>query len=224
MCRAVLAERFPDHDILAEELSSGSRRSRARRATAGCSIRSTARRTTRTACRSSARRSALEIDGRTRGRRRLRPDPRASCSPPSAAQGAYLNGQRLQVSAAGDADRRAARHRVSLRRAQADRRSGRRCSARFSAGRAPCGGWGRRRSTSATSRRDASRLLGTASQAVGRRGRRADREEAGGRVTGMDGSPFDPPRRTSSPRTAASTTRCSTSSASSAQRARNRTN
>ena len=36
------------------------------------------------------------------------------------------------------------------------------------------------------------RLLGAASLAVGRRGRRADRDRGGGTVTGMDGSAFDP--------------------------------
>ena len=56
MCRAVLAERFPHHDILAEELSSGPGQPYLT-ATAGYSIRSTGQPTTRTACPCSARRS-----------------------------------------------------------------------------------------------------------------------------------------------------------------------
>ena len=101
MCRAVIAERFPDHDVLAEELSSGRRRSRARRRTAGCSIRSTARPTTRTACRSSARRwrsrstaAPRSAPSTTRRARELFTAERG--------EGAFLNGTRLQASTAAE--------------------------------------------------------------------------------------------------------------------------
>ena len=65
--------------------------------------------------------------------------------------GAFLNGRPLRVSAARDARRRDARHRLPLRRAPARRRDRRALRARSSAGRAPCGGSDRRPSISATS-------------------------------------------------------------------------
>ena len=95
MCRAVLAERFPDHDVLAEELSAGPGRSGARAATAGCSTRSTARPTTRTACRSSARRwrsrSTAEPTSAPSTTRRAR-----ELFTAERGQGAFLNGTPLQ--------------------------------------------------------------------------------------------------------------------------------
>ena len=52
----LIAERFPDHVVLGEEFSTRAAIATRRRSSAGCSIRSTARPTTRTACRSSVRR------------------------------------------------------------------------------------------------------------------------------------------------------------------------
>ena len=68
----MIAERFPDHAVLGEEFEAAAI-ARLRRRSAGCSIRSTARPTTRTACRSSARRWRSRSTA-SRGRRDLRPD------------------------------------------------------------------------------------------------------------------------------------------------------
>ena len=124
---------------------------RARRARAGCSIRSTARRTSRTACRSSARRWRSRSTASRRSRAVYDPD----------AQGAvHRRARRRRVSerpaaarvVGRRAGRRDARHRLSVRRPLARRRDRRACSAPSSGRRAPCGGSGRRRSISATSR------------------------------------------------------------------------
>ena len=82
MFRALIAERFPDHQVLAEEL--GGSAERAGRARAGCSIRSTAPPTSRTACRSSAPRSRSRSTASPRWPRSTIRTAR-SCSPPSAA-------------------------------------------------------------------------------------------------------------------------------------------
>ena len=87
----------------------GRRRARAARAIAGCSIRSTARRTTRTGCRSSARRWRSRSTAR-RSRRRLRPDPQRAVHGRARGLGAYLNGGATAGVRARRADRRAARH------------------------------------------------------------------------------------------------------------------
>ncbi len=152
----------------------------------------------------------LEIDGRARGGRRLRPD-----SPGTVHRGARR--RRLSERAAAgaspttdDAARFAARHRLSVRRAQAERAIWSSSLARSSAARAPCGAWVRPRSISVTWRPAASRRfweqhLKPWDVAAGA----LIVEEAGGRVTGMDGTPFDPaagaPRRVqrSRPRPAA---------------------
>ena len=190
MCRAVIAERFPDHDVLAEELSRGPRRA-AR--VAHRWVFDPLDGTTNYAhglpifCAS----LALEIDGRADVGAVYDPT-RQELFTAERGEGAFLNGEPLRVSAAGDADRRAARHRLSLRRAQADRRSGRavRRVPRPRARRAPARVGGAR--PLLRRRRPVRRLLGAASQAVGRRAGALIVEEAGGRVTGMDGSPFDP--------------------------------
>ena len=145
MFRALVAERFPDHDVLAEEI--GARADR-RAATAGCSIRSTAPPTSRTACRSSAPRWR----SRSTARRWSAPSTTRtarSCSPPRSGVGAWLNGRRCGV--------------------RGRRRSSTRCSSpdfpttctreadeflqgvrpACCAARARCGAWGRRPSTSA---------------------------------------------------------------------------
>ena len=119
MCRRVLAERFPDsRDPRPRSSSVGEPGRGATPATAGCSIPSTARRTTRTACRSSARRSALEIDGALEVAAIYDPTRRELFTAERGG-GAYLNGAPLRVSSAVGADRRAARHRLPVRRARA---------------------------------------------------------------------------------------------------------
>ena len=82
MFRELIAERFPDHAVLGEEL--GGSAHRAGRARAGSSIRSTARRTSRTACRSSARRWRSRSTASPRSAAVYDPT-RRSCSRPSAA-------------------------------------------------------------------------------------------------------------------------------------------
>ena len=80
--RALIAERFPDHAVLGEEFGEQGDRDRCR-TTAGCSIPSTARPTTRTACRSSARPARSRSTGSPWSRRStIRAGE--SCSPPSA--------------------------------------------------------------------------------------------------------------------------------------------
>ena len=193
MFRALIAERFPDHQVLAEEL--GGSAERAARARAGCSIRSTARPTSRTACRSSAR----------RWRSKSTASPR---SPPSTIRtrkelftaerggGAFLNGAPLRVSPAAHARRRDARHRLSVRRARARRRDRRAVRRRSSARRARCGGWDRRRSTSATSRPAGWTASGRAtSKPWDIAGGALIVAEAGGRVTGIDGGAVQLARR-----------------------------
>ena len=141
MFRAMIAERFPDHDVLAEELGGGrgdGAPSRHRWVFDPIDGTTNYAHGLPIFCAS----LALEIDGARRGRRGLRPDAAASCSRPSAAAGAFLNGTPLRVSAAGTLHRRAAGHRLSLRRARRIGRARRRCSARSSARRAPCGGSG----------------------------------------------------------------------------------
>ena len=87
MFRALVAERFPDHVVLGEELQQDDLRPRdRRRATAGCSTRSTARPTSRTACQSSVRRSVSN----STARRSSPPSTTrrgASCSPRSGDRG-----------------------------------------------------------------------------------------------------------------------------------------
>ena len=129
----------------------GRQRRARRRARAGCSIRSTARPTSRTACRSSAPSLALEIDGVAEVAAVYDPT-RQELFTAERGGGAFLNGRPLRVSGARDARRRDARHRFPVRRARARRRDRRPVRARSSARRARCGGWGRRRSISATSR------------------------------------------------------------------------
>ena len=119
---------------------------------------------------------ALEIDGRAEVGGGLRPDARASCSPPSGAAARSSTARRLRRSTAADADRRAAGDRLSLRRPQAARRPRRSCSAPSwpGTGGAATGIGGAR--PVLRRRGPVRRLLGTASQAVGRRRRRADRD------------------------------------------------
>ena len=190
MCRAVVAERFPDHDVLAEELSSGpGERARARYRWVFDPLDGT----TNYAhglpifCAS----LALEIDGRAEVGAIFDPT-RQELFTAERSVGAFLNGTRLQVSAA---DRLVDALLVTgfpydvhtqtgdlvglfgafLGRARAVRRLG---SAALdlcyvAAGRFE-GFWEQRLHPWDVS---AGALIAT---------------EAGGRVTGMDGSPFDP--------------------------------
>ena len=120
MFRALIAERFPDHQVLAEEM--GGAAARAGRARAGCSIRSTARPTSRTACRSSARRWRSRSTASPRSAAVYDPT-RQELFTAERGGGAFLNGRPLRVSAADDAGRRDAGHRLSLRRPLARRRN-----------------------------------------------------------------------------------------------------
>ena len=128
----------------------GIRRRRAGRATAGSSIRSTARRTSSTACRPSRCRSALEDEqaasspARSTTRAAARPFTRV------AAAGARLNGERDRVHRARPPRRRADRDRLPVPRDGAAPRLPRARSRRSSARRPACGARARRRSTSPT--------------------------------------------------------------------------
>ena len=97
--RALIAERFPDHAVLGEEFEQAGQRGPARRDTAGCSIRSTARPTTRTACRSSAARWRSRSHGEPVVAAVFDPN-RQELFTAERGQGAWLNGKPLRVSAA----------------------------------------------------------------------------------------------------------------------------
>ena len=122
MCRAILAERFPDHDVLAEELSKARRSAESVQIPLGL-------RSARRHDQLCARPAHLLLVAGTRdrrqqcGRRRLRPDAsgvvhRGTRSRGVSQRAAAANVNQRRI------DRRAARHRVSLRRPQADRRPG----------------------------------------------------------------------------------------------------
>ena len=192
MCRAVIAERFPDHDVLAEEFGAGSSTRPALALALG--VRSARRHHELRARAADLLLVARARDRRPRrGRRRLRPDAGASSSPRSAARAPTSTASALRVSETVDADRRAARHRVS--RTTCIRRAGD-LVALFGAF------LGRARAV----RRLGSAALDLCYVAAGRFDAFWEQhlkpwdvaagalivEEAGGRVTGMDGSPFDP--------------------------------
>ena len=92
------------------------------RSTAGCSIRSTAPPTTRTACRSSAARWRSRSAAYRLSRAVFDPN-RQELFTAERGQGAWLNGKPMKVSAADDADRFAAGHRLPLQRAARSRRA-----------------------------------------------------------------------------------------------------
>ena len=109
MFRALIGERFPDHDVLAR---GNGRRARPARRIGGCSIRWTAPPTTRTVSRSFAR--------RWRSRSMVHPavgavfDPnRRELFTAERGVGAWLNGEPIKVSRRQLLDRFGARHRVS---------------------------------------------------------------------------------------------------------------
>ena len=117
MCRAVIAERFPDHDILAEELSSGpGEAARARYRWVFDPIDGTTNYAHGLPIFCSS--LALEIDGRAEVGAVYDPTRRELFTA-ERGQGAFLNGTPLQVSDTADAARRAAGHRIPVRRAPA---------------------------------------------------------------------------------------------------------
>ena len=94
--RALIGERFPDHVVLGEEFSRARTR-RGGRSTAGCSIRSTGPRTTRTACPYSAPRWRSKFPACQRWQRFTIPAARELFTA-ERGQGAWLNGAPLRVS------------------------------------------------------------------------------------------------------------------------------
>ena len=168
------------------------RRSAQPRRIAGCSTRSTARRTTRTACRSSAASLALEIDGRAEAAAVYDPT-RAELFTAERGEGAYLNGTRLRVSTA---DRLIDSLLVTGFPYDVHQQSGRpgrhvRGVPGPGARGAPARLGGAR--PLLRRRRTVRRLLGAAPQAVGRGGGSADRDRGGrARSRAWTASPFDP--------------------------------
>ena len=223
MCRAILAERFPDHDILAEELSTDARA--AERVHVPLGLRS-ARRHHQLRARAADLLLVAGAGDRRPRRRSARSTTRRapSCSPPSAGRGvpqrttaADVHGRRV--------DRRAARHRLSLRRPQADRRSGDDVrGVPRSGARRPAAGIGGARLV-LRRRGPLRRLLGAAPLAVGRGGRRADRDRGRrrGHRNGRHRRSTRPPRIWS-PRTVESTDAMLDVIAEVRQRSPNRTN
>ena len=129
--------------------------------TAGCSIRLTARRTTRTACPSSARRSRSRSMAKRSSAAVYDPNRRELFTA-ERGQGAWMNGVPLRVSRAAaliDSLLVTGFH-YDVHKNRADLIE---LFAQFSAARAPCAGSDRRRSTSATSRPAASTGSGRSS-------------------------------------------------------------
>ena len=126
-----MAERYPDHDVLGEEL--GPPVAAAHAGPALLDVRSHRRHD-----QLRARPSDLLLVLRPRDRRRRRgrrpsTTPRAtSCSRPNAGSGAWLNGERARGVGQGAAGRCAARHRLSVHRARGAPRRCWACSARSS--------------------------------------------------------------------------------------------
>ena len=208
MFRELVAERFPDHQVLAEEIGGDAAVPRG-----PCWVFDPIDGTTNFAhglpifCAS----LALEIDGVAEVAAVYDPNRRELFTAERGG-GAFLNGRPLHVSDDRGARRRDAGHRVSVRRAFEDRgnrravRRVRRTGARRPAAR--IGG-----DRSLLRRRGAhGRILGERPQALGHRRRRADRGR-GRRPRHEHGRERRSPRAagTCSPATASSTTRCSRS-------------
>ena len=189
--RGASADRFPDHDILAEELSSGPMQAASARYRW---VFDPLDGTTNYAhglpvfCAS----LALEIDGRAEVGAIYDPT-RKELFTGERGQGSFLNGTRLQVSETGHVARLAARDRLSVRRAPEAQW---RCMTMFGAF------LGQARAV----RRLGSAALDLCYVAAGRFDGFWEQslrpwdvaagalivEEAGGRITGMDGTRFDP--------------------------------
>ncbi len=174
MCRAVIAERFPDHDVLAEELGGGA--ADAPRSTLSLGLRSARRHD-----QLRARPADLLLVARPRDRRPRSMSapsstrPGRSCSPPSAAKARFstagswrcrtpttLIDALLVTGFPYDVHKQSARSRRAVRRVPRTR--ARRASSGIGGARSLL-----RRGRSLRG------VLGTASEALGRRGRRADR-------------------------------------------------
>jgi hypothetical protein len=191
MCRATLAERFPDHDILAEEMSRDPRQPSTSKYRW---VYDPLDGTTNYAhglpifCSS----LALQIDGRTEVGAVYDPT-RAELLTAERHAGAFLNGQRLQVSAS------TSRRGISSR-----------CSAHSLAGRAPCVVSGPRPSTCATSRPGDSTDIGSNTSGPGMLlPVRWSSLKPGARSPAWTGANSILRPRTSSRRMAESTTPCS---------------
>ena len=188
MVRTLVAERFPGHRVLAEEL-----RAPGDEVPGGyCWILDPLDGTTNYAhglpffcvlARARDRRPP-------RARRRVRPGA-ARVVHRGAGTGRRLNGQPLGCRGR-DADRRHAGDRLPVRRPRVARRSGRASSARSSSARRPCAGWVGGARPVLRGGRAYGRVLGATAESVGHGSRGADRR-GGGRpgAPGVDGAAFD---------------------------------
>ena len=170
LCRRVVAERFPDHDVLGEELGGSAGASRVR---LPLGIRPARR---HHELRPRVAHLLLVARPRNRRARRGRGGVRslasASSSPPSAVRARSSTARRSPSPPTADADRRAARHRLSVRRAHARHHRLVELLRRLPRARPrhPPARVGRARPVLCRGR-PVRRVLGAAPEAVGRRGR-----------------------------------------------------
>ena len=170
MFRALIAERFPDHDVLAEEMGETGAASRHRWVFDPLDGTTNYAHGIPIFCAT----LALEIDGVPTVGAVFDPN-RHELFTAERGVGAWLNGERAAGVGDGDADRRGARHRISLRHPRAARRTPRAVRRRSSAGaRGAPARLGGDRPVLGGGRPDG-RVLGAGAQAVGHDGRRADR-------------------------------------------------